>query len=208
MKSAKFVCVFCSSSELIDEEYKTAAKKFGSAIAQAGWSLVYGGGNIGLMGVLAKAVHESGGKVIGVIPRAMLAIGLAYRQANELIVTETLRERKAAMEERSNVFVALPGGIGTLEELLEIITLKQLGYHKKPIIILNTNGFFDPLLAQLERCIAQRFAGPELRNLYFVAPSVEDALSYINSIEPSDIDLTRQKPAKEPKQPEAMEAID
>lgn len=157
------------------------------------------------MGVLAKAVHENGGKVIGVIPRALLASGLAYRQANELIVTETLRERKAAMEERSDAFVALPGGIGTLEELLEIITLKQLGYHAKPIVILNTNGFFDPLLAQLERCIAQKFVGPELRNLYFVASSVEEALRYMES---SEKDLIRRKSVKEPKQPEAMEAID
>jgi cytokinin riboside 5'-monophosphate phosphoribohydrolase len=178
------VCVYCSSSDAVPEAYFDAARAFGAALAQRGRALVYGGGNIGLMGTLARSVHEHGGKVIGVIPEALRELELAYKGADELIVTANLRERKAAMESRAEAFVALPGGYGTLEEVVEILTLKQLHYHAKPIVIVNTADFYRPLLTMFEQLYAQKFAKPETRMLYHVADDAADALAYIDDYEP------------------------
>ncbi|MBX7258751.1 MAG: TIGR00730 family Rossman fold protein [Candidatus Hydrogenedentes bacterium] len=179
------VCVYCSSSDAVPEVYFEAARSFGAALAQSGRALVYGGGKIGLMGVLARAVHEHGGKVIGVIPEALREMELAYTGADELIITADLRERKAAMESRACAFVALPGGYGTLEEMIEVLTLKQLHFHAKPIVMINTAGFYQPLLSMFEQLYEQRFAKPETRQLYHVAGNAEDALTYINHYTPA-----------------------
>jgi hypothetical protein len=168
------VCVYCASSNAIPAEYFEAACSFGVALAARGWSLVYGGGSVGLMGELARAVHSADGIVIGIIPRALLDREVGYMQADELVVTATLRERKQLMDDRAEAFVALPGGFGTLEELVEIITLKQLGYHTKPIVIVNLGGYFDPLVAQFERCFTQGFTNERHRVLYTVVATVED----------------------------------
>ena len=178
------VCVFCSSSDRLSVEYRSLAEETGAALAASGHQLVYGGGSIGLMGIVARAVHQGGGRVVGVIPRALRDYGLAYEDADELVVTATLRERKAAMEERADAFLALPGGIGTLEEVLEIVTLKQLLYHSKAVVLLNACGYFDDLLAQLERSIAEGFARPEMRGLYHVSPTVSAALAYLAAYVP------------------------
>lgn len=178
------ICVYSSSSIAIDRLYFDTAFQLGRAIASRGDKLLYGGGMLGLMGAIAEAVRENGGKVIGVIPKALDRPGIVYENCDELIVTEGMRERKAMMDARSEAFIALPGGYGTLEELLEIITLKQLKYHSKPIVILNVNHFYDPLLAQFDSITQQCFAKPESQNLYRVTGSIPDALQYIDSYTP------------------------
>lgn len=170
------LCVYCASSNHIDERYFALARALGEAIGRRAWTLVYGGGSVGLMGALAKAVQAAGGTVVGVIPQALLDREVGYLEADELIVTVTMRERKRLMDERAEAFVALPGGFGTLEELLEIMTLRQLGYHDKPIVIVNAGGYFDPLLAQFERIFAERFTHDRYRDLYTVVDTVEEAL--------------------------------
>jgi uncharacterized protein (TIGR00730 family) len=179
------ICVYCSSSNDIAPSYFDAARALGTALAQHGWPLVYGGGSVGLMGALAEAVHAAGGKVIGIIPQALLDREVGYLEADELIVTTTMRERKRLMDERADAFVTLPGGFGTLEELLEIITLKQLHYHEKPIIIVNVNGFYDALLAQFAHIFEAGFASKRFLqisgtpNLYTVVDSVEAAVELL-----------------------------
>lgn len=180
----KVICVYSSSSCALDKVYFEAARKLGREIALRGDSLLFGGGMTGLMGETARAVHEHKGKVIGIIPEALNVKGIVYEYCDELVVTTGMRERKATMDARSDAFVALPGGFGTLEELLEIITLKQLRYHDKPIVILNANGFYDKLLEQFEQIITERFAKDESRKLYFIAGGVEEAIEYIDSYKP------------------------
>jgi uncharacterized protein (TIGR00730 family) len=174
------VCVYCASSNRIPTVYVEEARAFGQSLAGRGWPLVYGGGSVGLMGALARSVHDAGGQVIGVIPRALLDREIGYRQSDELIVTGTLRERKQVMDDRADAFVALAGGFGTLEELLEIMTLRQLGYHDKPIVIVNTAGYFDALLAQFERIYAEGFTHDRYRGLYTIVPSSAAALDLLD----------------------------
>jgi uncharacterized protein (TIGR00730 family) len=178
------ICVYSSSSTAIDQLYFDTAVQLGQSIASRGDELLYGGGMLGLMGAIAKAVRENGGKVIGVIPKALDRPGIVYENCDELIVTEGMRERKAMMDARSDAFIALPGGYGTLEELLEIITLKQLKYHNKPIVILNVNHFYDPLLAQFNSIIQQHFAKHESQCLYQITDTITDSLQYIDTYTP------------------------
>jgi len=175
----KGLCVYCASSNHVDAVYFEAARALGTLMARERVPLVYGGGKIGLMGEVARAVHAGGGEVIGVIPEALRDRELAYAEADELIVTSDLRERKAIMESRSDAFVALPGGIGTLEEVLEVITLRQLRYHRKPIVFLNTDQFYAPLFALFEHLQNQRFTPPQQEPLYLVADRPEDVLARV-----------------------------
>lgn len=186
----KTICVFCSSSSAVDEVYFEAARNLGKAIAGQGWGLVYGGSDVGLMGAVARAVHLHGGTVVGIIPQTIHARGIAYETADELLITKDLRERKAEMERRADAFIAMPGGFGTLEEIVEVLTLKQLQTHAKPILFLNTNGFYDPLITLFEHYYQQQFAKPDTRKLYHVATDVENAVDYI---------LTYQEPFIESK---------
>lgn len=176
----KVICVYSSSSCRIDQKYFSIASEIGRQIALRHDYFLFGGGLTGLMGATAKAVHEHGGTVIGVIPKALNIKGVVYETCDELVVTEGLRERKAIMDQRSDAFVALPGGYGTLEELLEIITLKQLRYHQKPIVILNADGYYNHLLAQFSDIIAGNFARSECTELYYVAQSIDDIFKYID----------------------------
>jgi uncharacterized protein (TIGR00730 family) len=169
------LCVFCGSSTGEKEVYATAARRLGQALAARGLGLVFGGGHIGLMGVLADAVLAAGGQVIGVIPRSMVARELAHGGLTELHVVETMHQRKALMADLSDAFAALPGGFGTADELFEILTWSQLGLHDKPIGLLNIDGFFDPLLAWLERCTAEGFLRESHSDLLRVA-TTETAL--------------------------------
>lgn len=173
------ICVYCASSDNVPTRYFDVARALGSGLARRGWSLVYGGGSVGLMGALAAAVHADGGRVIGVIPQALLDREVAYLQADELLVTTTLRQRKQLMDDHADAFIALPGGFGTLEELLEIMTLRQLGYHDKPILIVNIAGYFDPLLAQFARIFEEGFSHSDYQNLYVVVESSEAALELL-----------------------------
>lgn len=173
------VCVFAASSNAVALEFATAATELGSLLARHQVTLVYGGGQVGLMGVVARAVHAGGGRVIAVIPHYLKTQELLYAAADEIVVTDGLRERKAVMEERAEGFIALPGGFGTLEETLEVITLKQLQRHTKPVVLLNTAGFFQPLLLLFEQLFTLRFARRENADLYHVAAGPEDAWSYL-----------------------------
>ncbi|MGE5619995.1 MAG: TIGR00730 family Rossman fold protein [Sphingomonadaceae bacterium] len=175
------ICVFCASSEQIASRYFEQARELGQEMARRGHQLVYGGGRLGLMGAVARAVHDAGGRVIGVIPRRADWAEAVYQEADDLIYTATMRERKAIMEEKADAFLALPGGIGTLEELLEIITLRHLGYHEKPIVILDRYGYFDPLIEMLVRSIVEGFGRPRLRDMFHVATTVTDALHHIET---------------------------
>ena len=175
------ICVFCASSNAVASQFHDAAAQLGALIGQGKHTLVYGGGCIGLMGVLARAVHRYGGHVIGVIPDTMVDKELAYRDADELIVTDNMRQRKALMDERCDAFVALPGGFGTLEELLEVLTHRQLRYHDKPIVIVNTGGFYDLLLTLFEHVMALRFAKQRCRETYRVVGDPDAAMALLDA---------------------------
>jgi len=175
------LCVYCAASDEIDDIYFRQAAELGAEMASRGHRLVYGGGLRGLMGAVARSVQAGGGNVVGVIPERLDRVEVTYTDADEMIYTLTMRERKAIMEQRADAFIALPGGIGTLEELLEIITLKSLGYHNKPIVILDGHGYYEPLLQMLEQTISGGFARPTLREVYYVAESIADALDHIEA---------------------------
>jgi cytokinin riboside 5'-monophosphate phosphoribohydrolase len=170
------VCVFCSSAGGLPEVYRTAARELGAELARRGHQLVYGGGNVGLMGEVARAVHQQGGTVVGIIPQSLVDRELAYDPADELLVTATLRERKAEMDGRADAFVALPGGFGTLEELLEVLTLRQLRLHDRPIVLVNVAGYWDPFLAMVEDMVDQGFAPLGEGTLFQVAKTAAEAV--------------------------------
>ncbi|MFQ3599546.1 MAG: TIGR00730 family Rossman fold protein [Chloroherpetonaceae bacterium] len=173
----KNICVYCSASNGLAEKYIDEAARLGKAIAQKGATLVYGGGNVGLMGVVALSAQAHGSKVIGVIPERLVERENVYRGCDELIITKTMRERKAVMDEKSDAFIALAGGFGTLDEVLEAMTLRQLGFHNKPIVFLNTDGFYDNLLDFFEQLYAQGFARHKEVRPYHVAETIEHALT-------------------------------
>jgi hypothetical protein len=162
------VCVFCGSSPGGREEYATVARAMGQALARRGLTLVYGGASRGLMGVLADTVLGMGGRVIGVMPRPLARAEIVHAGLSELLIVDSMYERKRLMFERSDAFVTLPGGFGTLDELAEVLTMSQLGLHAKPCGLLNVAGFFDPLIAFLDRAVAERFVRPEHRALVTV----------------------------------------
>jgi len=165
MKPAFSVCVYCGSKPGVEPQFAQVAQQVGQWIGQHGGQLVYGGGKAGLMGVVAQATLEAQGRVVGIIPKALMEREMAFTQCQELIVVDTMHERKRLMAERSDVFLALPGGIGTLEELFEVWTWRQLGYHDKPIGILNTAGYFNHLLAFLKTSVTQELLSDWQMNL-------------------------------------------
>jgi len=188
----KRVCIYCGSSPGSVPEYGAAARHCGAVLAGRGLTVVYGGGNVGLMNVMARELQQAGGRVVGVIPKELNDRNLALEGCTEMIVTDGMRDRKATMETRADGFIALPGGFGTLEELLEIITLKQLRYHAKPIVILNVDGYFDPLLGQFARMFEEQFAKRKFAELYFVTADPGAALDYLERYRPE----TEEWPAK------------
>ena len=178
------VTVYCSSSRTVPRVYPQAAAEVGRAIASQGWTLVYGGNCVGCMGELANGARAAGGKVVGVTPQIMVDEGIGDDLCDELIVTPGMRERKAVLEQRGDAFVALPGGIGTFEELFEILVGRVLGCHDKPIVILNIAGYYDPLVAMLEHGIEQGFIRPKVREAYFVTDSVESGVEFLRTRSP------------------------
>ncbi len=175
------LCVFCGSSIGARPEYRSAATRLGTFLAANGIGLVYGGASVGLMGAVADAALEAGGRVVGVIPRRLVDRELAHPGLSELHVTESMHERKALMSELSDAFAALPGGFGTLEELAEVTTWAQLGLHRKPIGLLNVGGYFDLLLEFAGRMVAEGFMSPEHRRLLVTASSAEELLAGLRS---------------------------
>ena len=181
MITIKSICVFCGSSESVDNDYKAVATELGRAIGKKGLDLVYGGASIGLMGCVARGVHEEKGKVIGILPEFFHTKDIGYLDADELIVTKDMRERKAKMDERSDAFIVLPGGIGTLEEAIEILSMRQLKLSEKPLVFINTGGFYDKLNDIFTSMIDLDFTKENIRSMYAMTPDPSSALEYILS---------------------------
>jgi uncharacterized protein (TIGR00730 family) len=172
MQQIRRVCVYCGSSGAVDERYRDAASELGRSLAAAGIGLVFGGGRIGLMGLVADAVLAAGGHVIGVIPAALRDRELAHQGVSELVIVDTMHERKRVMAERADAFAVLPGGIGTLDETFESLTWRQLGLHDKPIFLVDVAGYWRPLVELLDHIVARGFAAPLVPRLVEIVPDV------------------------------------
>ncbi|MEQ1787160.1 MAG: TIGR00730 family Rossman fold protein [Acidimicrobiales bacterium] len=177
----RHVCVYCSSSTAVDRAHVTVARELGEALAERGDVLVWGGATVGLMGEVARAARAAGGRTIGVIPEALRAVEIADHAADELVVTPDMCSRKAELANRADAFVALPGGFGTLEELFEQITGRLLGFHHKPIVLADVDGFWQPLLVLFEHLYRERFARPESRLGYSVATDAAGILALLDA---------------------------
>ena len=175
------VCVYCGSSDLADPAYLQAAYALGGEIAKAGLKFVYGGGGVGLMGAAARGAHEAGGKVLGIIPEFLMGREQPFDDVETVVVTN-MHERKMMMFEQSDSFVVLPGGIGTLEEIVELLSWRRLDLHRKPIVFLNQNGFYETLFALLRHTIEERFTPAALSDVYRVVDRPEDVTSAILSM--------------------------
>ena len=178
------VCVFCASSANIDERYLADARELGNLLAQGGWRCVNGGGAVGLMGAVTDGTLDAGGEVTGVIPKFMVDNGWCYDRLMDVVVTADMHQRKQMMSNMADAVIALPGGVGTLEELLETLTWRQLGLVKVPIIILNTLGYYDPLLAMLRHAIDEGFMKPSHGQLWQVAVTPADAVALLDDNSP------------------------
>ena len=178
------ICVFSSSSNAIADVYVNEAIDLARLIGQSGYCLINGGSNVGLMDVITREAGKSGAKTIGVIPEKLRDFNLASIHAHEIIVSGDMMERKFKMREMSDSFIALAGGFGTLEEILEVITLKQLGYHSKAIVFINTNNFYDDLFKQFEKSYDEKFAKESYRKLYFIAENAAEAMNYLLKYKP------------------------
>jgi len=179
------VTVYCSARGEVANVYKTAAADLGRAIAQCGWGLVYGGNRVGLMQILSDACRAAGGKVVGITPQWFIDKGISDDRCDELIVSAGMRDRKEMMENRGDALLALPGGLGTLEEIFEVIVAKQLGRHGKPIVLLNIANYYAPLLAMIEHGIEHKFIKPVARGYFFVADSVDAAINHLRDQPPT-----------------------
>jgi uncharacterized protein (TIGR00730 family) len=192
------ICVFCASASGLPEPYHAAARRLGELIAGRGHGLIYGGTSSGLMGEVARAVSGGGGRVTGVVPEALAARELAYDRADELVVTETVRQRKAEMDARADAFLALPGGFGTLEELTEVIALRQLRYHTRPIVVVEVEGYWRPFAEMAAGMVEQGFAPGGAGDLFELADGPEEALAIAEAHQPS-----RGGPGPDPEPAEA-----
>ena len=179
LPSRRAVCVFCGSAAGARAEYADAARAVGRSLARRGLDLVYGPGHVGMMGVLADAALEAGGRVVGVIPHALVARELAHRRLSELHVVDTMHQRKAMMFDLADAFIVAPGGFGTIEEAFEMLTGLQLGYHAKPIVFLDHGNFWAPLAGFLDHAVAQEVLRPEVRRLFRSAPTPAAALDVL-----------------------------
>jgi uncharacterized protein (TIGR00730 family) len=176
------VCVFCAAADHIDPRYVAVAADVGTAIAVRGWTLVSGGGSVSAMGAVARAARAGGAHTLGVIPRQLLQVEVSDRDADELIVTDDMRERKGVMDARSDAFLALPGGLGTLEELLEVWVARTLRMHNKPVVALDPDGLFAPLREQVDALVATGFVRPEARDALRWTYDVGEALDAIEEL--------------------------
>lgn len=180
----KRVCVFCGSNAGIRADYGIAAQGLAAALSRRGLGLVYGGGNVGLMGMIADSMLQAGGEVIGVIPQSLVAKEVAHHGVSELRVVDTMHQRKALMNELSDAFIALPGGFGTLDEFFEILTWSQLGIHGKPSGLLNVSGYYDNLLAMLDHAVAEGLLRPAHRALVIADTDADSLLRQLLSFSP------------------------
>ena len=190
----KQVCIFCGSYQGTQPIYMITAHQMGMGLAQRGLGLVYGGGRVGLMGAVADGTMAGGGKVTGVIPQSLVDRELAHNGLSEIHVVKSMHERKAMMAEIADAFIAMPGGYGTLDELFEIITWAQLGFHHKPIALLNIGGYFDPLLTFIEHMATEGFIKPEHRGAVLVKNEVDTLLDTLLSYKPPQLEKWLKKP--------------
>ena len=188
-----YICVYGASSDEINDRYINEGEKLGLEMTRRGMNLVFGAGANGMMGAVARGVSKGGGYIVGVVPRFFNVYGIIYDKCDELIRTDTMRERKQIMEDRADAFIMTAGGIGTFEEFFEILTLKQLGRHTKPIVMLNTDGYFNKMEEMMRDAIAQKFIFESVSELYAVCDSVEDALDYIDGYKCESIDASDYK---------------
>ncbi len=175
------LCVYCGSRAGADPAHLQAAEQLGQAIGRRGWRLVYGGGRVGLMGAVADATLAAGGTVVGVIPESLMRLEVGHRGLSELLVVRTMHERKQAMAERADAFVALPGGIGTFEELFEVWTWRHLGYHQHPIGLLDVKGYYEPLMAFLDRSVVEGFVNEAQMAMVERQSNVEELLDRLHA---------------------------
>ena len=182
------VCVFCASSANIDERYLIAARELGALLARNGWRCVNGGGAVGLMGAVTDGTLDAGGEVTGVIPKFMVDNGWCYNRLEDVIITADMHQRKQMMSEMGDAVIALPGGVGTFEELLETLTWRQLGLVKVPVIILNTLGYYDNLLAMLKHAIDEGFMKASHAQLWQVASTPDEAVALLNTTSPVEFE--------------------
>lgn len=191
--TALSVCVYCGSRLGRKPAYQALASALGTAIGRRGWQLVYGGGRVGLMGVVAEATLAAGGRVVGVIPSSLMKPEVSHAGLTELHVVDTMHQRKQMMAERSDAFIAMPGGIGTFEELFEVWTWRHLGYHDRPLGLLDTEGYWTPMVAFLQHAAAEGFMDAEQLAMLHVADDVERLLDVLAAAtgSPLDDDFTR-----------------
>jgi uncharacterized protein (TIGR00730 family) len=173
------ICVYCGSREGEKAAYKTAATALGAALADEGWRLVYGAGDIGLMGAVARSAQNAGGETFGVIPTHLLKKEVGKVDLTEFIVTENMHERKKVMFMNAQAIIVLPGGAGSLDEFFEVLTWAQLELHSKPIVLLNVENYWTPLIALMDHIIAEGFADPSLKTLFTVCTSVDETTDYL-----------------------------
>ncbi len=181
MPTLRSVCVFCGSRSGTDPAYAAHARALGQAIAQNGWRLVYGAGDVGLMGEVARAAITAGAATMGVIPTHLLNREQGKRDLSQLVITEDMHERKKVMFMNSDAIVVLPGGAGSLDEFFEVLTWRQIGLHTKPIFLLNTNGYWNPLLALSDHVIAQGFAETTMRGFYSAVPDTDSLVAALRA---------------------------
>ena len=180
MTAARAVCVFCGSQAGARPAYLQAARELGSRLARRGWSVVYGGGHVGMMGALADSTLAAGGKVIGVIPEHLMRPEVAHQALTELLIVDSMHTRKRVMASRSDAFIVLPGGFGTFEEMFEMVTWRQLQLHAKPVGLVNVEGYFDQLLAFLQHAFEQEFIRPQHCGLLAVEAGVQTLLEQLD----------------------------
>ena len=182
----KAICVYCSSSNNLPEKFYTVSKELGEKIAENNFNMVYGGTTVGMMGVIADNALKNGAEVVGVIPERIASFGLKHPELAKVVLTKDMRERKATMEKLSDVFVAMPGGFGTFEEIFEILVAKQLGYHDKPVIFVNYDGYYDNMIKMFDTLYENKFAKEEMKELYFIAKNIDEIFSYIQLYSPKE----------------------
>lgn len=189
------ICVYGAASSLIEKSFIEAGKELGRKMAERGHGLVFGGGSHGMMGAAAEGVFEKSGYILGIVPEFFNEAGaeISFENCTEYIYTDTMRERKRNLEEKSDAFIVTPGGIGTLDEFFEILTLKQLGRHNKAIAIYNINGFYDELEVMMDKSIEKEFITRDCKDLYAVFDNIEEMLDYLEGYDPKDIDLSKVK---------------
>ena len=189
------ICVYGAASRLIDKSYIEAGEELGRRMAKRGHGLVFGGGNNGMMGAVARGEEEEKGEILGIIPEFFKEAGaeISFDECTEYIYTDTMGERKELLEDKSNAFIISPGGIGTLDEFFEILTLKQLGRHNKAIVVYNINGFFDELAGSLYKMVKEQFITTDCAELCKVCTDIDEMLKYIEEYDSSAIDLSKVK---------------